>query len=69
MGSIINAVQKGDQIEAGQYMGHFGYGGSSIVLAFEPGKDLHFEVGNKPVASPNSPVLMKVRECLGKSGS
>ncbi|MGD1845536.1 MAG: phosphatidylserine decarboxylase [Salibacteraceae bacterium] len=69
VGSIINAVQKGDQIEAGQYMGHFGYGGSSIVLAFEPGKDLHFEVGNKPVASPNSPVLMKVRECLGKSGS
>ena len=66
VGSIINAVDKGATIEKGQYMGHFGYGGSSIVLAFEPGLDLQFKVGNQPVRDADHPVLMEVRHCLGK---
>lgn len=67
VGSIINAVKEGDKIEQGQYMGHFGYGGSSIVLAFEPDKDLQFAVGDQPVGDPDNPVLMKVKQCLGRS--
>lgn len=66
VGSIINAIKTGDCIEKGQYMGHFGYGGSSIVLAFEPMLDLQFKVGDKGVQGPDFPVLMKVRQCLGK---
>lgn len=66
VGSIINAVAEGEVVEKGQYMGHFGYGGSSIVLAFEPNLDLQFAVGDKPVSDPDNPVLMKVKQCLGK---
>lgn len=66
VGSIENAIEKNAHIEKGQYMGHFGYGGSSIVLAFEPGMEMAFKVGNTPVSDANNPVLMKVRECLGK---
>ena len=40
VGSIINAIPEGGEVKKGQYMGHFGYGGSSIVLAFEPNLDL-----------------------------
>ncbi len=66
IGSIVNAVENNAMIEKGQYMGHFGYGGSSIVLAFEPGMDLQFKVGTNPVEDPDHPVLMNVRQCLGK---
>lgn len=64
VGSIINTIKEGATIEKGQYMGHFGYGGSSIVLAFRPGLDINFKVGYRPVQDPDHPVLMKVRECL-----
>ena len=67
VGSIVNAVDTRAQLKKGDYMGHFGYGGSSIVLAFEPDRDLVFSVGDKPVSDPDNPVLMKVRQCLGKS--
>lgn len=67
VGSISNMIEDGAFIEKGQYMGHFGYGGSSIVLAFEPGLDMQFQVGDKVVEGPDNPVLMKVRQCLGKS--
>ena len=66
VGSIVNAIAENATVEKGQYMGHFGYGGSSIVLAFEPGLGMQFKVGNKPVRNPDHPVLMKVRQCLGK---
>ncbi len=66
VGSIENAIGKNATIQKGQYMGHFGYGGSSIVLAFEPGMDIQFKVGNDPVSNADKPVLMKVRQCLGK---
>lgn len=66
VGSIVNAIAEGDVVEKGQYMGHFGYGGSSIVLAFEPNLDLQFAVGDQPVGDADNPVLMKVKQCLGK---
>lgn len=66
VGSIINAVEENARVEKGQYMGHFGYGGSSIVLAFEPNKGMQFKVGDKDVTGPNDPTLMKVRQCIGK---
>ena len=40
VGSIISLVNEGDHINKGQPMGHFNYGGSSIVLAFEPKANL-----------------------------
>ncbi|MEO1053334.1 MAG: phosphatidylserine decarboxylase [Bacteroidota bacterium] len=66
VGSIISGIEPGTTVEKGQYMGHFGYGGSSIVLAFEPNLNLQFKVGKKLVSDPDNPVQMKVRECLGK---
>lgn len=44
VGSIINEVAEGATLNKGDRMGHFGYGGSSIVLAFEPNLDLQFGV-------------------------
>ncbi len=66
VGSITNAVAEGENVKKGEYMGHFGYGGSSIVLAFEPNLDLQFAVGDQPVGDPDHPVLMQVKQCLGK---
>jgi len=37
VGSCINERQVGDFVEKGDELGHFGYGGSSILLVFEPG--------------------------------
>jgi phosphatidylserine decarboxylase len=75
VGSIINGLEDtaGDgspiPVSKGQYMGHFGYGGSSIVLAFEADKKFDFKVGKTaPVRDADHPVLMKVRECLGTKG-
>jgi phosphatidylserine decarboxylase len=70
VGSIINGLGDGTPtIEKGQYMGHFGYGGSSIVLAFNQDLDINFKVGKTEVSGPNTPTLMKVRECLGEAKS
>lgn len=66
VGSIVNAVEENAIITQGEYMGHFGYGGSSIVLAFNKGVDIDFKVGSQHVEDPNNPALMKVRQCLGK---
>lgn len=65
VGSIINAVEEKGTIKQGECMGHFGYGGSSIVLAFNKDKNIEFKVGNESVKGANTPTLMKVRECLG----
>jgi phosphatidylserine decarboxylase len=74
VGSIINEVTEGATLEKGDRMGHFGYGGSSIVLAFEPNKELQFGVEEvtdgmthmKEVSTPDNPTLMKVQQCLGR---
>ena len=36
VGSIITHVKEGDKVTKGDLMGRFGYGGSSILLVFEP---------------------------------
>jgi len=69
VGSFTNSIVVGSIIKKGQYMGHFDYGGSSIVLAFEPGLNLEFQVGEEPVKDPDHPLLMKVKECLGRSAA
>lgn len=37
VGSCINLRTIGEYVEKGEELGHFGYGGSSILLVFEPG--------------------------------
>ncbi len=37
VGSCINERMEGEFVEKGEELGHFGYGGSSILLVFEPG--------------------------------
>ncbi|NOX29696.1 MAG: phosphatidylserine decarboxylase [Actinobacteria bacterium] len=66
VGSIVNAIADGDTVTKGQYMGHFGYGGSSIVLAFEPALDLQFALAGEQVLDPDNPLLIGVKQCLGK---
>ena len=46
-------------------MGHFAYGGSSIVLAFEPGKNVEFSVEGKPLLGADQPTLIKIRLDFG----
>jgi phosphatidylserine decarboxylase len=38
VGSIVSNVKKGDIVNKGDLFGRFGYGGSSILLIFEPDK-------------------------------
>lgn len=73
VGSIISEVAAGATLKKGDRMGHFGYGGSSIVLAFEPNLDLQFGVKEvvdgvahtRPLNDPDDPTLMQVQQCLG----
>ncbi len=74
VGSIVNEVAKGATLKKGDRMGHFAYGASSIVLAFEPNMDLQFGVQEvvdgvthtKLVSDPDDPTLMQLKQCLGK---
>lgn len=70
VGSIINQVPEGATLKKGDNMGHFGYGGSSIVLAFEPGLDLQFGVKEKTgttlLNDPDFPTLMQIQQCFGR---
>lgn len=74
VGSIINEVSEGATLNKGDRMGHFGYGGSSIVLAFEPTLGLQFGIAEqksnaehtKPVSDPDNPTLMQIQQCLGR---
>lgn len=65
VGSIINGIGDGTpEIKKGDYMGHFGYGGSSIVLAFSPDVDLDFKVNKTEISGPDNPTLMHVRDTI-----
>jgi phosphatidylserine decarboxylase len=70
VGSIINEVPEGATLKKGDRMGHFGYGGSSIVLAFEPTLNLQFGVPDGTdthmVSDPDFPTLMQIQQCLGR---
>ncbi len=75
VGSIISEVPEGATLKKGDRMGHFGYGGSSIVLAFEPDANVQFAVteedkdgkkSTKPVSDADNPTLMQIQQCLGR---
>lgn len=42
VGSMKVYIKKGDKIGRGDYIGHFLYGGSSILLVFEPNKNFNW---------------------------
>lgn len=65
VGSIVSNIKEGDVLKKGDYMGHFGYGGSSIVLAFEPDQDLKFL---RDIKNADFPRLLKVRQGIGQKG-
>jgi phosphatidylserine decarboxylase len=72
IGSIANLnIQEGDVVAKGQPMGHFNYGGSSIILAFEPGRRIDFKHVDKDgtkknFSGPDNPVLLHIQEQIGK---
>merc|ERR1712165_377281 len=59
-------------VEKGQYLGHFGYGGSSIVLAFQPsvkGESLSYDLrvedddgGSKDISCADNPTQVKAMQ-------
>ena len=67
VGSIINFVKEGDELEKGEYMGHFAYGGSSIVLAMEPDIDFQFIVNGTALSNPGWPRLILAKQHLGRA--
>ena len=61
VGSITIEVTTGQELKKGDYIGHFGYGGSSILLAFEPGYNITFLEG---ITNATNPYLVQVRQGL-----
>jgi phosphatidylserine decarboxylase len=61
VGSISSDLRPGQTLKKGDYMGHFGYGGSSILLAFEPMQNIKFDGLSDDTGEP---VLVKVRQGL-----
>jgi len=66
VGSISVFIKEGDILEKGDYIGYFDYGGSSILLAFEPGQDLSFVVSGLAMSTAEYPRLAKVRQSIGR---
>lgn len=66
VGSISVYVKEGDIVERGDYIGHFNYGGSSILLAFEPNQDFSFVVSGLALSSSEFPRLAKARQSIGQ---
>ena len=75
-GDLTPAVKIGDKVKKGSYLGHFGYGGSSIVLAFQPkvnGQALTYNFAATPagasaplpIASADASVQVKALEQIG----
>ena len=75
-GDLTPVVKIGDTVTKGSYLGHFGYGGSSIVLAFQPevnGKSLsyNFAAGAPsgsaplPIGFSDAPIQVKALQQIG----
>lgn len=74
--SFAKGVEPGKRVDKGQELGMFSFGGSTLVMVFEPGKIDYYtlkapEVGDTnagPAGSINSPVMAKARiaMALGK---
>ena len=66
VGSIKNEVKIGDHIQKGQKIGHFDYGGSSILLVFEPGAvEMLLPVPARETGDEGYPV--KVQQKIGEA--
>jgi phosphatidylserine decarboxylase len=61
VGSITSEVRPMQKLKKGDYMGHFGYGGSSILLAFEPEQDIKFL---ENIHNADNPLRVQVRQGL-----
>ncbi len=72
--SFTDRVKVGERVEKGQELGMFSFGGSTLVMVFEPGKIDYYtlhppEVGDTnagPAGSINSPVRAKERIAVAK---
>jgi phosphatidylserine decarboxylase len=67
VGSIVNYVEEGHILQKGEYMGHFNYGASSIVLALEPNIDFQFVVDGCALSGPAWPRAVKAKQHLGRA--
>ena len=71
VGSITNLIpHDGYILQKGEPMGHFNYGGSSIVLAFEPGNITDFTHvggnGETSIRDADHPTVVLLGEQIGK---
>lgn len=64
VGSIVSEVKTGDCVEKGEKLGHFEYGGSSIILVFEP-KAIKFTLPIPVQDNGDEGVPVKVRQKIG----
>jgi len=67
-GDLTPAVKIGDTVTKGSYLGHFGYGGSSIVLAFQPevnGKSLSYNFAASPTGAPSGSAPLPIENYDG----
>ncbi|MEN9343721.1 MAG: phosphatidylserine decarboxylase proenzyme [Chlamydiota bacterium] len=67
VGSIHQTFEKGKMYKKGDEKGFFSFGGSSLILLFEPGK-IHFEEDLLRYSSRNIEVRGLFGDKLGKSG-
>ena len=69
VGSMVTLLEVGKFVKKGDPVGHFAFGGSSCVLAFEPGKvsiNLPYEESKYPYPITSSKFMhVKVREAVG----
>lgn len=75
-GDQTPVVKVGDEVKQGQYLGHFGYGGSSIILAFQPEvKGRHWRFATKvdgqmaPILTADMPVQVKALQKIGQAAA
>lgn len=57
VGSMTVYSEVGDTVKRGDYIGHFLYGGSSILLTFEPGKNFNW-VEPQPKKTRSPPLMI-----------
>lgn len=66
VGSMKVYIEEGDEIGIGDYIGHFLYGGSSILLCFEPGRHFNWvDDDGMMVNNQQFPYQANVRGTIG----
>ena len=67
VGSMRVYIEVGDVLERGDYIGHFLYGGSSIMLCFEPGKKFNWvDEDGRMINNVQFPNQVDVRAKIGE---